>query len=46
MEGNRQFRMEMLRQAEVDEREICWRNWPYKDDEDVKMTACLLRSNF
>lgn len=34
MEGNRQFRMEMLRQAEVDEREICWRNWPYKDEDE------------
>ena len=37
VEGNRQFRMEMLRQSEVDEREICWRNWPYKDDEDDSM---------
>lgn len=36
-EGNRQFRMEMVRQAEVDERELTWRNWPYKDDEDDSM---------
>jgi hypothetical protein len=31
---NLEFRMEMLRQSEEHEREICWRNWPYKDDED------------
>lgn len=29
VEGNRQFRMEMVRQSEVDQREISWRNWPY-----------------
>ncbi|KAJ5631943.1 kinase-like domain-containing protein [Penicillium lividum] len=40
VEGNRQFRMEMFRQAEVDQREICWRNWPYKDKED-KSTSPL-----
>lgn len=34
VEGNRQFRTQMVRQAEVDQREICWRNWPYKDYED------------
>ncbi|KAJ5259345.1 kinase-like domain-containing protein [Penicillium angulare] len=34
VEGNRQFRVEMVRQAEVGEQEICWRNWPYKDDGD------------
>ena len=37
VEGNRQFRMEMVQQAEVDQREICWRNWPYKDEEDSSM---------
>jgi hypothetical protein len=37
VEGNRQFRMEMVRQAEIDQREICWRNWPYKDDGDDSM---------
>ncbi|KAJ5135715.1 Mitochondria protein Fmp29 [Penicillium bovifimosum] len=37
VEGNRNFRMEMVRQAETDQREICWRNWPYKDDEDDSM---------
>lgn len=37
VEGNRQFRMEMVRQSEVDQREICWRNWPYKDAEDNSM---------
>jgi hypothetical protein len=31
---NAEFRMEMLRQSEEHEREICWRNWPFKDDED------------
>lgn len=38
VEGNRQFRMEMVRQAEVDQRDVCWRNWPYKDDEDESMS--------
>ncbi|KAE8399074.1 kinase-like domain-containing protein [Aspergillus pseudonomiae] len=37
VEGNRQFRMEMVRQAEAGQREICWRNWPYKDKEDRSM---------
>ncbi|KAJ5714624.1 kinase-like domain-containing protein [Penicillium malachiteum] len=37
MEGNRQLRMEMVRQAETGEEEICWRNWPYKDDGDNSM---------
>ncbi|KZF19666.1 phosphotransferase enzyme family protein [Xylona heveae TC161] len=32
---NAELRLEMLRQCDVHEREICWRNWPYKDDEDV-----------
>lgn len=36
-EGNRQFRMEMVKQSEVDQQEICWRNWPYKDAEDDSM---------
>jgi hypothetical protein len=31
---NLEFRMEFLRQSEDHEREVCWRNWPYKDDED------------
>ncbi|CAG8018510.1 unnamed protein product [Penicillium salamii] len=35
VEGNREFRMEMVRQAETDQREICWRNWPYKDEDDM-----------
>ncbi|CAI7592417.1 unnamed protein product [Penicillium viridicatum] len=39
VEGNRKFRMEMVRQAEVDQREICWRNWPYKDDEEDSMPS-------
>lgn len=37
IEGNRQFRMEMVKQSEVDQQEICWRNWPYKDAEDNSM---------
>ncbi|RJE20836.1 Phosphotransferase enzyme family [Aspergillus sclerotialis] len=32
---NLEFRLEFLRQAEDHEREICWRNWPYKDDTDL-----------
>ncbi|PLB54903.1 hypothetical protein P170DRAFT_398674 [Aspergillus steynii IBT 23096] len=36
-EGNRRFRMEMVRQAEEDQREVSWRNWPYKDDDDTSM---------
>ena len=31
---NLEYRLEMLRQAEEDERDICWRNWPFKDDTD------------
>lgn len=39
VEGNRQFRMEMVRQAEADQREICWKNWPYKDEDDSDMPS-------
>lgn len=39
VEGNQQFRMEMVRQAEVDQRKICWRNWPYKDEKDSSMPS-------
>lgn len=39
VEGKRQFRMEMVRQAGVGQQEVCWRNWPYKDDEDSKMPS-------
>jgi hypothetical protein len=35
--GNRQFRMEMVRQADADQQKICWLNWPYKDKEDNSM---------
>ncbi|EAW07591.1 phosphotransferase enzyme family protein [Aspergillus clavatus NRRL 1] len=31
---NVEFRLEMLRQAGEQERETCWRNWPFKEDED------------
>ncbi|KAL2785945.1 hypothetical protein BJX66DRAFT_328911 [Aspergillus keveii] len=34
VEGNRRFRLEMVRQAEPGQEDICWRNWPYKDDGD------------
>lgn len=37
IEGNRQFRVEMVRQAEADQQEISWRNWPYKDKDDNSM---------
>ncbi|OJJ70401.1 hypothetical protein ASPBRDRAFT_197108 [Aspergillus brasiliensis CBS 101740] len=37
IEGNRRFRMEMVKQSEADQQEICWRNWPYKDAEDNSM---------
>ncbi|KAL2827225.1 hypothetical protein BDW59DRAFT_179223 [Aspergillus cavernicola] len=32
--ANVQFRLKMLRQTEEGQRALCWRNWPYKDDED------------
>lgn len=31
---NLEYRLEMVRQAGEDERDICWRNWPFKDDKD------------
>lgn len=37
IEGNRQFRIEMVKQAEAGQEEICWRNWPYKDQDDHSM---------
>lgn len=40
-EGNRQFRMEIVRQADLDQREICWHNWPYKDKDDDSMSPLV-----
>ncbi|KAL4808109.1 kinase-like domain-containing protein [Aspergillus unguis] len=37
VQGNHQFRMEMVKQAEKGQEEICWRNWPYKDKEENSM---------
>ncbi|KAL3487236.1 kinase-like domain-containing protein [Aspergillus germanicus] len=34
LEGNWEFREEMVRQAEPGQEEIRWRNWPYKDGGD------------
>ncbi|PWY86556.1 hypothetical protein BO94DRAFT_557014 [Aspergillus sclerotioniger CBS 115572] len=31
---NVELRLEMLQQAEHHERDICWQNWPFKDDAD------------
>ncbi|PYI31373.1 putative mitochondria protein Fmp29 [Aspergillus indologenus CBS 114.80] len=44
VEGNRQFRTEMVRQAEADQQEICWRHWPYKDKEDKSMAPPEINS--
>ena len=32
---NQKWRMEMLKQSEEHERDLCWRVWPYKDDSDT-----------
>ncbi|KAL4907063.1 hypothetical protein BDW74DRAFT_176665 [Aspergillus multicolor] len=39
VEGNRQFRTEMVRQAEPGQRELCWRDWPYKDKDDDSLPS-------
>ncbi|RAK99646.1 aminoglycoside phosphotransferase family protein [Aspergillus ibericus CBS 121593] len=31
---NREMRLEMTRQADEHERDLCWRNWPFRDDTD------------
>ncbi|GFN11037.1 aminoglycoside phosphotransferase family protein [Aspergillus tubingensis] len=36
---NLEYRLEMVRQAEEDERDICWRNWPFKDDTDFPSSS-------
>lgn len=38
---NWEFRMEFVRQSDVHERETCWRNWPYRDDEDSSLPRCI-----
>lgn len=38
---NKQWRMEMLQHAEKEERELCWRAWPYKDDDDTSTAPIL-----
>lgn len=42
---NWELRLEMLRQSDIHEREICWRNWPYKDDGDVSLPPLLDRDH-
>ncbi|KAJ5179353.1 Major facilitator superfamily domain general substrate transporter [Penicillium capsulatum] len=37
IEANRQFRMEMVRQAEVDQQKLAWQNWPFKYTDDNSM---------
>ncbi|PYI28637.1 kinase-like protein [Aspergillus indologenus CBS 114.80] len=32
---NLELRLEMLRQAEEHERDLCWQNWPFKDNTDI-----------
>lgn len=34
---NMEFRLEMQRHCEEHERELCWRNWPFKDDGDCSL---------
>ncbi|KAI1947423.1 hypothetical protein LOZ53_006289 [Ophidiomyces ophidiicola] len=34
MNMNLEFRMEMVKQAEPHQRNICWQTWPFKDDDD------------
>lgn len=41
VQRNLQFRTEMVRQAEKDERETTWRNWPFKDDDGDSLPPCL-----
>lgn len=42
VERNLQFRTEMVRQLSAkDEREICWRNWPFKDEDDCSLPPSL-----
>lgn len=31
---NREWRMQVLKEAKAEERERCWRIWPFKDDEE------------
>lgn len=42
-EMNRGFRMEMVKQADEEglERELCWRAWPYKDDDDLSPVPAI-----
>ncbi|PGH23208.1 hypothetical protein AJ80_02738 [Polytolypa hystricis UAMH7299] len=37
------IRMEMVRQAEEHERELAWRVWPYKDDDDASSAPLVLK---
>ena len=46
-ELNREWRMQMFEEAKVDEREVAWRIWPFKDDDEedsempVAASSCL-----
>ena len=34
---NMEYRLEMQRHCEEHERELCWRNWPFRDDGDCSL---------
>ncbi|WEW56479.1 hypothetical protein PRK78_001924 [Emydomyces testavorans] len=38
---NEEFRMEMVKHAEPHQRDICWRTWPFKDDDDQSPTPTV-----
>lgn len=38
---NSEFRLEMLRYSAEHEREMCWQNWPFKDDGDLSCPPAL-----
>jgi hypothetical protein len=34
---NQKWRIEMLKHAEAHERDLCWRGWPYKNNDDYSL---------
>ncbi|KAI9680618.1 MAG: hypothetical protein M1817_004058 [Caeruleum heppii] len=42
---NREWRMQMLKEAKAEEREQCWRIWPFKDDDEDSKVPVVAMNN-
>lgn len=41
---NKEFRLQMLKATKDEEKEQCWRIWPFKDDDDVSKAPAIIET--